>query len=75
MMATVSVVIEGPLWHPAEAQVPALAGEPERPEGAPDPLVIASKEIATDKRAVKLKRVVVLFIIWKEYELVMWKYS
>lgn len=70
VMLTVSEVTDGPLWHPAAAQVPALAGEPERPAGDPDELVIASNEINREKINVSDNRVVFFVIIGSEYQLI-----
>jgi len=53
LIVTVSEVTEGPLWQPAAAHVPALAGEPERPAGEPDELVIALNEMNKEKIIVR----------------------
>lgn len=66
----VSEVTDGPLWHPAAAQVPALAGEPERPAGEPEELVTAWKEINKEKINVSDNRVVFFVIIERGYELI-----
>lgn len=68
-MLIVSVVIEGPLWQPEAAQVPKLAGEPDRPAGAPGEEVSASNEATKVKMIVRNKIVVFFVITYIESEL------